>query len=119
MTVEGCGSESLQGDVRFAEVMGLMGANVEWSPYSIKITGTPGQKLDPQPHHLKATAGTTTALREPLADADAGSNGFKHESYLTCSLHWPMLSWSIASPPGVPAVLQKHAILLARHAHYL
>ena len=30
---------SLQGDVRFAEVMGLMGANVEWAPYSITITG--------------------------------------------------------------------------------
>lgn len=28
-----------QGDVRFATVMGLMGAKVEWSPYSIKITG--------------------------------------------------------------------------------
>lgn len=39
IVVEGCGSESLQGDVRFAEVMGLMGAKVEWSPYSIKITG--------------------------------------------------------------------------------
>ena len=39
MTVEGCGSESLQGDVRFAEVMGLMGAEVQWAPYSITITG--------------------------------------------------------------------------------
>lgn len=39
MTVEGCGSESLQGDVRFAEVMGLMGAKVEWAPYSITVTG--------------------------------------------------------------------------------
>lgn len=29
----------LQGDVRFAEVMGLMGAKVEWKPYSITITG--------------------------------------------------------------------------------
>jgi len=37
--MQGCGSESLQGDVRFAEVMGLMGANVQWSPYSITITG--------------------------------------------------------------------------------
>lgn len=41
MTVEGCGSESLQGDVRFAEVMGLMGAQVQWHPYSITITGVP------------------------------------------------------------------------------
>eukprot|EP00775_Hariotina_reticulata_P005039 gene5039-5281_t len=39
ITVEGCGSDSLQGDKRFAEVMGLMGAKVEWSPYSITITG--------------------------------------------------------------------------------
>ena len=41
VTVEGCGSDSLQGDVRFAEVMGLMGATVEWAPYSITITGAP------------------------------------------------------------------------------
>ncbi|KAI8469338.1 MAG: 3-phosphoshikimate 1-carboxyvinyltransferase [Monoraphidium minutum] len=39
VTVEGCGSDSLQGDVRFAEVMGLMGAKVEWAPYSITVTG--------------------------------------------------------------------------------
>lgn len=38
--MEGCGSDSLQGDVRFAEVMGLMGADVRWSPYSITITGS-------------------------------------------------------------------------------
>jgi 3-phosphoshikimate 1-carboxyvinyltransferase len=25
--------------VRFAEVMGLMGAKVDWAPYSITITG--------------------------------------------------------------------------------
>ncbi|KAK9908448.1 hypothetical protein WJX75_008076 [Coccomyxa subellipsoidea] len=45
MTVEGCGSDSLQGDVRFAEVMGLMGADVTWSPYSITITGPPKGNL--------------------------------------------------------------------------
>ena len=39
MTVEGCGSESLQGDVRFGEVMALMGAHVQWQPFSITITG--------------------------------------------------------------------------------
>lgn len=39
--VEGCGSESLQGDVRFAEVMGLMGADVKWAPYFVTITGDP------------------------------------------------------------------------------
>ena len=45
MTVEGCGSESLQGDVRFAEVMGLMGADVRWDPYSITITGAASRRL--------------------------------------------------------------------------
>ena len=39
MTVEGCGSESVQGDVRFGEVMALMGAHVQWQPFSITITG--------------------------------------------------------------------------------
>ena len=39
ITVEGCGSESVQGDVRFAEVMGLMGAQLDWQANSITITG--------------------------------------------------------------------------------
>lgn len=39
ITVEGCGSESLQGDVRFASVMEMMGARVEWHPNKITITG--------------------------------------------------------------------------------
>lgn len=51
VTVEGCGSDSLQGDVRFAEVMGLMGAEVEWSPYSIKITGPPRGQLKAIDHN--------------------------------------------------------------------
>ncbi len=45
MTVEGCGADSLQGDVRFAEVMGLMGAQVQWQPFSITITGAPAAPL--------------------------------------------------------------------------
>jgi 3-phosphoshikimate 1-carboxyvinyltransferase len=43
VTVEGCGSDSLQGDVRFAEVMGLMGAEVRWAPHSITVTGPPAK----------------------------------------------------------------------------
>ena len=39
MTVEGCGTESLQGDVQFARVMEQMGAKVEWAPYSVTVTG--------------------------------------------------------------------------------
>ncbi len=39
VTVEGCGSDSLQGDVRFASVMEQMGAKVTWHPNKITITG--------------------------------------------------------------------------------
>jgi 3-phosphoshikimate 1-carboxyvinyltransferase len=39
VTVEGCGSDSLQGDVHFADVMGLMGATVTWHKNSVTVTG--------------------------------------------------------------------------------
>ena len=45
VTVEGCGTESLQGDVNFAEVMGMMGAKVEWGPRSVTVTGPPRDQL--------------------------------------------------------------------------
>eukprot|EP01026_Neomeris_dumetosa_P050997 TRINITY_DN4482_c0_g1_i12.p1 TRINITY_DN4482_c0_g1~~TRINITY_DN4482_c0_g1_i12.p1 ORF type:complete len:423 (-),score=87.91 TRINITY_DN4482_c0_g1_i12:141-1295(-) len=38
VTVEGCGSNSLQGDVRFAEVLGLMGADVSWTENSVTVS---------------------------------------------------------------------------------
>ncbi len=40
VTVVGCGTASLQGDARFAEVMEWMGANVEWHANQITVTGT-------------------------------------------------------------------------------
>ena len=39
VTVKGCGTESIQGDARFAEVLEKMGAKVEWSPQQVKLTG--------------------------------------------------------------------------------
>lgn len=45
MTVEGCGSDSLQGDIRFAEVLESMGAQLTWQPNSITLQGPPGGKL--------------------------------------------------------------------------
>jgi 3-phosphoshikimate 1-carboxyvinyltransferase len=41
VTVEGCGTTSLQGDVKFAEVLEKMGAKVEWSEHSVTVTGAP------------------------------------------------------------------------------
>ena len=45
VTVRGCGSESVQGDVAFANVMEQMGATVTWEPESITITRDPSTKL--------------------------------------------------------------------------
>jgi 3-phosphoshikimate 1-carboxyvinyltransferase len=39
VTVEGCGTSSLQGDVKFAEVLEKMGAKVTWSETSVTVTG--------------------------------------------------------------------------------
>ncbi|XP_031269753.1 3-phosphoshikimate 1-carboxyvinyltransferase 2 [Pistacia vera] len=41
ITVEGCGTTSLQGDVQFAEVLGQMGAKVSWKENSVTVTGPP------------------------------------------------------------------------------
>jgi 3-phosphoshikimate 1-carboxyvinyltransferase len=37
--VEGCGSDSLQGDARFAEVLGRMGARTRFEPAAIEVDG--------------------------------------------------------------------------------
>ncbi|KAK4538522.1 hypothetical protein CDCA_CDCA18G4547 [Cyanidium caldarium] len=36
--VRGCGTDSVQGDVRFAEVLQQMGAQVTWQPQAIRVT---------------------------------------------------------------------------------
>ncbi|XP_071707571.1 3-phosphoshikimate 1-carboxyvinyltransferase 2-like [Rutidosis leptorrhynchoides] len=41
VTVEGCGTSSLQGDVKFAEVLGQMGAEVTWMENSVTVKGPP------------------------------------------------------------------------------
>ncbi len=38
VTVKGCGTESLQGDSRFADVLEKMGANVEWGEREISVS---------------------------------------------------------------------------------
>ena len=45
VTVRGCGSESVQGDVAFANVMEQMGATVTWAPESITVTRDSATKL--------------------------------------------------------------------------
>lgn len=45
VTVVGCGSESVQGDIGFAKVLEDMGATVEWQPNSITVSREPGTRL--------------------------------------------------------------------------
>jgi len=45
VTVRGCGSESVQGDVAFANVMEQMGAKVSWTADSITVTRDPSTRL--------------------------------------------------------------------------
>ena len=40
ITVIGCGTDSLQGDARFAEIMEMMGAEVQWEPNQITVRGS-------------------------------------------------------------------------------
>lgn len=51
ITVEGCGTTSLQGDVKFAEVLEKMGAKVTWTDNTVTVTGPPrgssGKHLKP------------------------------------------------------------------------
>jgi len=45
VTVVGCGSDSLQGDIRFAEVLEQMGATVTWTANSITVSRSPDKPL--------------------------------------------------------------------------
>lgn len=51
VTVEGCGTTSLQGDVKFAEVLEKMGAKVTWTENTVTVTGPP---RDSSRKHLKS-----------------------------------------------------------------
>ncbi|XP_030535398.1 3-phosphoshikimate 1-carboxyvinyltransferase 2 [Rhodamnia argentea] len=52
VTVEGCGTSSLQGDVKFAEVLEKMGATVTWTENSVTVTGPPRNSFGRR--HLRA-----------------------------------------------------------------
>ncbi|MGA0403694.1 MAG: 3-phosphoshikimate 1-carboxyvinyltransferase [bacterium] len=40
ITVKGCGTDSLQGDARFAKIMEMMGAEVQWEANQITVRGS-------------------------------------------------------------------------------
>ncbi|CAM9363601.1 unnamed protein product [Discosporangium mesarthrocarpum] len=45
VTVKGCGRNSVQGDVKFAEVLEMMGAKLDWEDNAMTVSLDPGTKL--------------------------------------------------------------------------
>jgi 3-phosphoshikimate 1-carboxyvinyltransferase len=64
ITVTGVGSDSVQGDKHFADVLEAMGAKVEWKPNSITVSAGPLLAVDMDMNHIPDAAMTiaTTAL---------------------------------------------------------
>ena len=64
VTVKGCGTESIQGDSRFAAVLEQMGAKVDWSPRQVKLTGSTLNGIDVDMNQMPDAAMTlaVTAL---------------------------------------------------------
>lgn len=69
VTVNGLGSRSLQGDVRFARILGDMGADVEFTDEHIRVTGTGTLRgLEVNMRDISDTMPTLAAIA-PFADA--------------------------------------------------
>lgn len=64
VTVHGCGKNSVQGDVKFADALAQMGAKVEWHDDAITVTGAPLTAIDADFNAIPDAAMTiaTTAL---------------------------------------------------------
>ena len=62
--VTGVGKKSIQGDIRFADVLEKMGANITWGDDYIEVTGAPLTAVDMDMNHIPDAAMTiaTTAL---------------------------------------------------------
>lgn len=62
--VTGVGSKSIQGDIRFADVLEAMGAKITWGDDFIQVEGSPLNAIDMDMNHIPDAAMTiaTTAL---------------------------------------------------------
>jgi 3-phosphoshikimate 1-carboxyvinyltransferase len=70
VTIPGLGAGSLQGDLRFAEVLGDMGADVRVDPDSVTVTGADGGRLRGLTVNMRDISDTvpTLAAIAPFAD---------------------------------------------------
>jgi 3-phosphoshikimate 1-carboxyvinyltransferase len=62
VTVEGLSRESLQGDVRFVDVLEQMGCTVRWGDSSITVQGGPLRGVDADMNDISDTAQTLAAV---------------------------------------------------------
>jgi len=62
VTVKGCGTDSLQGDARFAEVLEKMGAKVESEPQQVKLTGNSLNGIDVDMNQMPDVAMTLAVV---------------------------------------------------------
>jgi len=62
--VTGIGKNSIQGDIRFADVLEAMGATIAWNDEYVEVTGAPLKGIDMDMNHIPDAAMTiaTTAL---------------------------------------------------------
>jgi 3-phosphoshikimate 1-carboxyvinyltransferase len=67
ITVEGLGTDALQGDVAFADLLEQAGARVLRGPRQIRVEGARLHGLDVDMHHISDTVMTLAALA-PVAD---------------------------------------------------
>jgi 3-phosphoshikimate 1-carboxyvinyltransferase len=76
--IDGLGRDSLQGDVRFADLLATMGADVRWRDDSIEVTGpTQLGGLDADMNALSDTAPTMAALA-PFASGPVRIRNIAH-----------------------------------------
>ncbi len=62
LTIAGLSRRSLQGDVRFVDVLEQMGCTVQWSDDSVSITGGPLRGVDVDMNAISDTAQTLAAV---------------------------------------------------------
>lgn len=84
VTVPGLSRHSLQGDVRFAEILALMGAQVEVSREGLTITGVPELRgVDVDMNDISDTVMTLTAIA-PFCTSATRIRNVEHIRYKEC-----------------------------------
>jgi 3-phosphoshikimate 1-carboxyvinyltransferase len=80
VTVEGLGKDSMQGDIRFAEVLRRMGCEVHWNEHSITVCGGSLKGVDVDMSHISDTV-QTLAVVALAADGPTRVRGVAHNRF--------------------------------------